>query len=93
LAWRSADETSDWVQRASGHIDAQPPNHLSRFTGGDGPDARRSFEALEHAVVTLIERIDLALDGEPMAYADLARKLYPDARSHRYQVNGGPPGC
>lgn len=28
-----------------------------------------------------------------MSYANLARKLWPDARSHRYQVNGGPPGC
>lgn len=43
--------------------------------------------------MTLLDRLDAALKGRPMIYAVLARKLWPNARSHRYQVNGGPPGC
>lgn len=42
---------------------------------------------------TLAERIDAALADGPMEFADLAAILYPDKRSHRYQSNGGPPGC
>jgi hypothetical protein len=42
---------------------------------------------------TLPERIDEALNGKPMAFYDLAIALYPDRKSHRYQSNGGPPGC
>mgnify|MGYP000415691863 CR=1 FL=1 len=43
--------------------------------------------------MTLPERIDAALDGKPMAFQALARALYPDEKSWRYQRNGGPPGC
>lgn len=42
---------------------------------------------------TLVERIDAALNGEPMGYWELARTLYPNDQSWRYQMNGGPPGC
>lgn len=45
---------------------------------------------------TLPERIREAFvpdeDGY-MRYPDLAWAVYPDDRSHRYQQNGGPPGC
>lgn len=42
---------------------------------------------------TLVERMDEALKGGSMSFYDLAMKLYPDSKSWRYQVNGGPPGC
>ena len=44
---------------------------------------------------TLPERIDDALNehGGPMDLRDLEAALYPNPRSHRYQSNGGPPGC
>lgn len=42
---------------------------------------------------TLPERIDEVLNGRRMSYYDLARRLYPDDNSWRYQSNGGPPGC
>jgi hypothetical protein len=44
---------------------------------------------------TLIERIDEALAeaGGRMTFSALAEKLYPDPKSHRHQINGGPPGC
>lgn len=48
---------------------------------------------MERPKMTLVERIDATLAGQPMAYSALAERLWPDARSHRYQVNGGPPGC
>lgn len=43
--------------------------------------------------LTLPERIDAALNGQPMSFYDLAVALYPDKKSWRYQSNGGPPGC
>lgn len=43
--------------------------------------------------MTIADRIDKVLGGKPMSYFELAQKLWPDARSHRYQANGGPPGC
>jgi hypothetical protein len=43
--------------------------------------------------MTLVERIDAALSGREMSYADLAAALWTDPKSHRYQANGGPPGC
>lgn len=39
------------------------------------------------------ERVDDALGGRTMAFEQLALVLYPDPKSHRYQSNGGPPGC
>ena len=43
----------------------------------------------------LADRIDMALadNGGSMNYHDLAVALWPDRSSHRYQANGGPPGC
>lgn len=43
----------------------------------------------------LVARIDDALDqhGGKMRLQALEDVLYPDPRSHRYQSNGGPPGC
>lgn len=33
-------------------------------------------------------------DGEhTLSFHELARRLYPDDKSWRYQKNGGPPGC
>jgi hypothetical protein len=43
--------------------------------------------------MTLIERIDVALNGEPLSYDELARRLWPDGKAWRYSKNGGPPGC
>lgn len=42
---------------------------------------------------SLPDRIDEILNGRPMKYYDLARRLYPNGRSWQYQSNGGPPGC
>lgn len=43
---------------------------------------------------TLVERMDEVLaERGPLHISDLEAALYPDARSHRYSVNGGPPGC
>lgn len=42
---------------------------------------------------TLPDRIDTALAGQPLAYGDLARKLWPDGPAWRCAVQGGPPGC
>lgn len=44
-------------------------------------------------MTTAAEKIDAVLAGKKMSFADLARAIYPDERSHRYQHNGGPPGC
>lgn len=43
----------------------------------------------------LVDRIQEALiaAGGRMRFDELARRLYPDRKSHRYQSNGGPPGC
>ncbi len=42
----------------------------------------------------LVERIDALLDANgKMAIQDIEQALWPDRKSHRYQSNGGPPGC
>lgn len=41
----------------------------------------------------LDKRIDAALNGQKMRFHDLAVVLWPERKSHRYQANGGPPGC
>lgn len=38
-------------------------------------------------------RIDAALTAGRITFYDLAMKLYPDPKSWRYKVDGGPPGC
>jgi hypothetical protein len=43
--------------------------------------------------MTLLERIDNALQDGPMSFYDLAVLLYPSRDSHRCSSNGGPPGC
>jgi hypothetical protein len=43
--------------------------------------------------MTLPDRIDKALDGKKMNYADLARHLYPEGKAWRCATKGGPPGC
>lgn len=42
------------------------------------------------------QRIDEALNGEPLNYHSLAVRVFPEKdypRAFRYQSNGGPPGC
>lgn len=43
----------------------------------------------------LADRIQEALvaAGGSMSFYHLAVQLYPERKSHRYQQNGGPPGC
>lgn len=45
--------------------------------------------------MTLPERIDAAIEahGGAMTIPQLEGVLWPDPKSHRYQSNGGPPGC
>jgi len=59
---------------------------VSRHSGQ--PSAKRRHSK------PLVERIDdhLAAHG-PTVFHDLALALYPERASHRYQSNGGPPGC
>lgn len=43
--------------------------------------------------LTLADRIDAVLNGKSVSFDKLALALWPDAKSHRYSANGGPPGC